>query len=299
MDKLEIPDSVKDSPLGEILRAVGPHVQLTSDELDHLAELDISLTAEFLDIARAIGDIRGTVHQLYGGIDPESPLRRRFTEQDDPSLPRYEDESFLENGRPVAVYLRTRAGRTLLNKARIKYEQSRIPQLVVQDCVFESGGVKSAFSLHDNELREGGEDEIKRFEIRRRIRDAVRGCIIGKNLINVESALERLQNSDERIVAVRNSFRDPNAAFNGRPHNACNVTVAIPSEVSGLPKEHGITYELQFKTDGSATVDQLTHPVFVRQRVELSQRLSDYLRGLAFGQALHEARNYLAPKSRR
>lgn len=296
--QVELPDSIKGSPLGEVIQAVSPsHVQLTPDEIEHLAELDISLTAEFIDIARTLGDIRGAVYQLYDGIDPESPLRKRFTEQDDPSLPRYEDKKFLENGRPVSVYLRTRAGRELLNKARIRYEQSAIPQLVAPDCVFESGGLKSTLSLLDNERREGGEDETERLPVRLRIRDAVRGRITGQNLLDVESALERFQKSGERVVAVRNSFRNPDAAFNGRPHNACNVTVAIPPEVSGLPPEHGITYEWQFKTQGSATVDRLTHPVFVRRYVELPEHLSDYLRGLAFGQALFEARDYLARKS--
>lgn len=294
----DIPDSVKGSPLGEVIQAVSPHVQLTPDEIEHLAELDISLTVEFLDIARTIEDIRGSVHQLYGGIDPESPLRRRFTEQDDPSLPRYEDKKFLENGRPVAVYLKTRAGRELLNKARIRYEQSTIPQLVAPGCVFESGGLKNTLSLLDTEIHEGGEDELKRLKVRTKLKDAVRGRIIGQHLINVEDALERLQISGQRVVAVRNSFRDPDAAFNGRPHNACNVTVAVPPEISGLPQEHGITYELQFKTRGAATVDRLTHSVFIRRRVELSKHLSDYLHGLAFGQALFEARDYLARKSR-
>ena len=130
------------------------------------------------------------------------------------------------------------------------------------------------------------------------LKDAIRGRIVVPNIVEVERVMENLHavsaQNRHRVVSLRNSHRDWEAAFERRLHFACNVTLAPEDE--NLPP-----YELQIMTRIAESVAKVTHPVavngHVRGRVRLPAVLERHMMGLAMGSAVKDGREYLARRA--
>ncbi|MBI4994598.1 hypothetical protein HZC21_03065 [Candidatus Peregrinibacteria bacterium] len=290
-----IPDTnPSDDPLESLMQAVSPHTNLTPEDIEELRDLDIDLTVEYLRISEAVDRIRADLSRVYSAIDENSAFRRPFNEQDSGTARFTDDEYF--RVRPIGTFyahLMTKDGRQRLQKHLTAFEESVVPALCRDiDCRFESGKVKSVQSVLDHLLE--AETPADRLREIKKLKDAIRGRIIGGNMLAVEMAIENLHEVSAqrryRVISLRSSYRDPEKAFEGRPHFACNITLA--PEDRNLPP-----YELHIMTEKSARVSELTHPVaingHVRGRVRLPNELEKYMVGLALGSAVTDCRDYL------